>query len=499
MLRTAVTGAVAAATTVAGAQTSALWGVAGELWSPAGRLPDFSLAGYRRGIERFRIPTGSVSVADFGAKGDGMADDTAAFRRALAVGAGRMVTVPPGRYLLNDVLEIASGGTVLRGAGSDRSILMFRRPLQEIAPRPAMTDHGAPTTGWSWSGGLITIRGRMPDPGRQFALAAPARRGDRRLSVAGSAFEAGDEIVLVAQDDAAQSLVRYLYRGDAGNIAGLSNWIARQALRVTGRSGNVLELDRPLRFDARPEWRPRVHRFAAAVTDVGVEGLGLEFPARPYGGHFREDGYNGIAMEAGAAHCWVRDVHIRNADSGVFVSGWFCTLSGIRLSADPARTPADGATGHHGISFSGQDCLLEDFELQTKFIHDITVSRAMGCVISQGRAVDLAMDHHRWAPYENLFTDIDAGRGTRLFASSGGGHRGRHSAAGATFWNIRAARPAVLPEGFNHSILVGVALDEARSRLTPDVWREPINAGRVIPPNLFEAMRRRATGGGGAP
>ena len=66
------------AANAAKAETSDLWGAAGEKWTPESRLPDFSLAGYRRGEEPFRIPKAQVSVAAFGAKGDGKTDSTAA-------------------------------------------------------------------------------------------------------------------------------------------------------------------------------------------------------------------------------------------------------------------------------------------------------------------------------------------------------------------------------------------------------------------------------------
>jgi hypothetical protein len=61
------------------------FGCAGELWNPAGRLPaDWSFAGYKNGDEP--IPTVPVvaSVKDYGAKGDNITDDTAAFLAAIS-------------------------------------------------------------------------------------------------------------------------------------------------------------------------------------------------------------------------------------------------------------------------------------------------------------------------------------------------------------------------------------------------------------------------------
>src|SRR4051812_40674718 len=65
------------------AGTSSLFGKDGELWEPRGRLPDFSYAGYHAG--RVAIPHVPVVVDahDFGARGDGNGDQTAALNRAI--------------------------------------------------------------------------------------------------------------------------------------------------------------------------------------------------------------------------------------------------------------------------------------------------------------------------------------------------------------------------------------------------------------------------------
>src|SRR5580698_6915341 len=88
------------------AATSELWGVNGELWSPQSRLPDFSYAGYHSGeAEPPRVAPG-VSVKTFGAKGDGVTDDTGAFLKALAEVKSGAIEVPAGRYRITQILEI---------------------------------------------------------------------------------------------------------------------------------------------------------------------------------------------------------------------------------------------------------------------------------------------------------------------------------------------------------------------------------------------------------
>jgi hypothetical protein len=58
---------------------------------------------------------GAISVRDTGARGDGIADDSGAIQRALDE-AHRIVSSPPGVYILGDTLRIGSGKTILAHA-----------------------------------------------------------------------------------------------------------------------------------------------------------------------------------------------------------------------------------------------------------------------------------------------------------------------------------------------------------------------------------------------
>src|SRR5260221_13354026 len=63
---------------------SSLWGEAGEKWQPAGRLPDFSYAGYHAGEAPVPNPRARWNLKrDFHAVGDGRADDTQALVNAI--------------------------------------------------------------------------------------------------------------------------------------------------------------------------------------------------------------------------------------------------------------------------------------------------------------------------------------------------------------------------------------------------------------------------------
>ena len=103
------------------AEPSALWGEAGEAWSPDSRLPDFSFAGFERGEAALPRFAGAPvhDVREYGARGDGEHDDTAAFHAAIEAAqqedGAAVVKVPPGRYVITDFVDITRSRVVLRG------------------------------------------------------------------------------------------------------------------------------------------------------------------------------------------------------------------------------------------------------------------------------------------------------------------------------------------------------------------------------------------------
>lgn len=457
-------------------------------------LPDFSYAGYQRGERPIPRRATQVSVTQFGAKADDDGDDTAAFQNAIKASPGKVIAVPAGRYVLSDRLVIDTSGTVLRGAGEGRTTLHFTRPLEQIEPNAGRTGHGTPTTNWSWSGGLILI-GREGKPAEGAAIPfEPTDRGSRVLQLPGPGLGLGDELYIEARNDESNALAKHLYAGDVGpRDTDLKSIHAAQVARVVRIDGDAVTLDRPLRFDIRPAWAT-LKRFEPAVTQSGVEGLTIDFPSVPYRGHFQEDGYNGVAFGRNTAHCWLRDVTIVNGDSGVYVNGHFNTIEGLILKAD-RKPDKNGDTGHHAIHVGGTDNLVTKFDLQTRMIHDLGLgSGSVGNVYSIGRGKNLTLDHHRWAPYRNLYSDLDAGAGTRLFHSGGTQTRGRHAATGAVFWNIRSEQPAKMPDD-DFAPPVGVffigvnGLKQGEGRKGWIVL--PLDVAESEPANLHEWQRRR--------
>lgn len=94
----------------------------------------------------------TVSVKDYGAVGDGIADDAPAFQAALDDGAVRCVHVPPGTYRLAATVHVAPGRRI-SGAGRDITLIRADGPLAFHFHRNEgawLVDPGA-TTDWNRS------------------------------------------------------------------------------------------------------------------------------------------------------------------------------------------------------------------------------------------------------------------------------------------------------------------------------------------------------------
>lgn len=483
---------------------SSLWGRNGELHDPAGRLIDYSYAGYRGG--GIALPTryaATRNARDFGAAGDGVTDDTEAIQSALRAveadaAAGMQpaaLILPAGEYVVKDVLRITQSGVVIKGAGQGETTLRFPRSLTNILGAGSSTSGNSV---WGASGGLIWIEGPIRTPEKLAHITFQEQRGDRTISLSSTAgLSVGQRVRLILEDDDDGTLLRHLHDDYMSGGTGLKpeeRAFDGFITRIAAINGNSVTLERHLPVDIRPEWQPRIDAFNPELSEIGVEGISMVFPDLRLQPHHSELGYNGIAM-SGLADSWIRDVRIHNADSAILIANDCSTITVTDVSLTnfgSGRANGDGYYGHHGMTAEhSSDILYTRFHVQGKWRHAIDVDRAFGTVFSDGGGTDLNMGHHRRAPFSNLFTNLDLGQATVPYLNSGRTDRGPHSAAFSTFWNIRGDRDFGLPTDADMGpslTFVGVQGAGTIPRGADNWFVERIAPGSLTPQNLHAAQ-----------
>ncbi len=474
-------------------QYSDLWGINGEKWESSSRLPDFSFAGYHFGEDKLPHLEIVANVKKFGAKGDGKTDCTEAFKKAIQMNNNGAIFIPAGQYLISDIIWIRKPDIVLRGEGPDKTVIIMTKELEDVKPNMGHNLGGRPCSMYSWSGGFIWVKGNI-EKEKITSITADTKRGLNELAVLSSVkLLKGQRITIQLTDDKQKSLLNHLYANDTGNTEKISHPVKIQMINsIAEIRGDKVILKRPLRYDIQKSWSPIIKTFSPDVKEVGIEDLSIKFPVKPYKGHFTERGMNGIAMND-VSDCWVKNIRISNCDSGIILKeGIFCTVDGLVI--DSERRFTKRTTGHHGVTL-GIDCLVNDFDFKTHFIHDFTVGKLVsGNVIKNGKGINLSLDHHKTAPNENLFCNLDAGDGSEIWRCGGGPKIGKHCGTGETFWRIKARKKIQWPPekfGPDRINLIGITTDAESIKNLNGKWLEAIPPEKLLPIDLHEAQLKK--------
>jgi hypothetical protein len=458
------------------AGTSQLWGETGELWDPLGRLPDFSYAGYAQGeLTLPKVPV-ETNVTKFGAVGDGLTDDTAAFQAAIDATDRGAIFIPQGTFRIEGQLTINKSLILLRGEGPDKTILDFPNSL---------TDLFGPAQQWSWNGGLIEVI-QTESASTLSTISGGAQRGDISLLVDDTEHLVGSEmVVLHLTDDSNGTLGRHLYadQAEGGDCSYLQPITLSIPMRIESVRENAVHFTQPFRLDIRPEWNPVLKSYPN-VDNVGFESFRIRFPETEYAGHLNEPGYNGIFMKGGVINSWVSDLVIENADNGILtdqLSKWL-TVDGVVF---------EGRYGHHGLNIAHTaDSLFKNLHYSSEWRHYLTVDhRSNGNVFKKitSDGFQISLDHHRDSPFENLFTALDSD--ANLF-NGGSDCAGYPGGARNTVWGH--AFP-MIPPYWKHIQTNIVGPTTIAESLTEDrEWIEPVVD--LIPRDLHQAQLNRRMG-----
>ncbi|KAL4419158.1 hypothetical protein ABPG77_009134 [Micractinium sp. CCAP 211/92] len=280
----------------------------------------------------------------------------------------------------------------------------------------------------------------------------------------------------------------------------------RMPFKVTAVGAGWIDIDRPLPIDLRLRWNPAIYAYAPTVQYSGIEDLTFQFRWDTYPDHLDDKGYNAIAVYD-SANAWVRNIHIIDCASGVFVGGTeFVTVQNISFEVTKPRGTGDmaarGVDGHHALMMThGAYNLLTGFSLpNTRYYHDVSVDAlAHLTVVRDGSGQDINIDCHRAATHNNLFTNVDCGRCARPWQSGGDKGRGAQSGEVARLGS-RAAAPPPPPANPFYSTLWGKAGEkwDPSARLTDWSAAGYMGGTADIPyyPVAFNVLDYGATGNG---
>lgn len=250
--------------------------------STTGIIPDERRIDWCPGITN-GIPLNSGPVIDvkavYGIVGDGITDDTAALKNAVAsCNAGEVLFLPAGSYVLSDTIEIKGKPLILRGEGYDKTRLLFDNT----------NDSCIKVYEWSSSIQTSALSGFIKD--------------SQSITVAdASSFTVGDAIMIEQEND--PDILTY-------GVLGTDSWGANavgQIIKISGITGNTLTLHRGLYYTYNAGMNPRIKKINT-VQGVGIEDLYIERRSGEGTGYNIEFVY--------AAHCWVKNIWSERCKKG---------------------------------------------------------------------------------------------------------------------------------------------------------------------------------------
>ncbi len=320
--------------------------------------------------------SGLANVKNFGAAGNGIANDQPAVSAAIASLSGMpgVIYFPAGAYLIQSPISVPSH-VILRGQSSKNTILRFD-----------FVDHA------------IRIYGS--EAGSWIPLTASAAMHNNTIIVEdGSAFSVGDDAIIRQNNDPAWNITDAWAQHSAGQI-----------VKITGVAGNTLTLERPLRHDYPLTRAPQIRRINANKHS-GVENMKLE---RLIAGDNTTRNNQYTIHFSYAAEAWVRGVHSYKAFGSHIAMDNSTKIDITGSYLEDAHEYNDGGSGY-GVKVQARsgECLIEN-NIFRRLRHSILLqSGANGNVFGYNYSRDTQSDSHpSWAgdialhgnyPYANLF------------------------------------------------------------------------------------------------
>lgn len=268
-----------------------------------------------------------------------------------------------------------------------------------------------------------------------------------------------------------------------------------QQLKVTDKSNFVLRgesmygtvLWMPYYLTEIPGAENTAFYYLESAAQCGLENLSFIFRDQPKGGHWESLGADAIQYK-NVTNSWIRDVYIKNSDHAIGLSSPYTThVSVLNVVLDQYYNRKDqlgtGADGHMGIAvFDGRYHLIHNVLLTGSWHHDINAQGGKNSVWSRITGPAVGIDHHAMGAVENLWTEIDVGRGKAW---------NRAGSIRETYWNIRADRDIAYPAPEDRNVIVGGQTSDPTD-IGTDYWHETIVPEDLVPENIYLAQMSKA-------
>ncbi|MHC4392098.1 MAG: DUF4955 domain-containing protein [Planctomycetota bacterium] len=455
-------------------------------------LPDFSFAGYHHGERAIPKIEGPIfDVTDFGAVPDDNKSDQAGLQKALdaaAAAGGGVVSLPPGRFLINTdrkamrSLTLTSGNVVLRGSGAGRGGTQIAMVHPRDPTNPKLM-YSTPYQIQLGAGGGDAVLTRVTGPARRETFAVTVEDASK--------LAAGQWVTLRLKSTDAVSTYLAPYKPQPAWTRMTTAGIQFQEVhRVASVKDNRVTFDGPIRQTIDPAHGWEITTFAH-VEEVGVEDIafvgGWQGPFIHHRSALDDSGYSALQLRR-VINGWVRRC--------AFVGWNQCLQLSQCAYTSVLQVRLAGARGHGSIYVrgGGDGVLVGLVEDTSGHHHGPSVGyQTSGVVFWRYRmASEQPIDSHSGTPIATLLDRVDGGR----LKGSGGPKAGLpNHLSHYVLWNFRhRAKPRSYDfwhrtgrDTFVKPIICGLHGREVTIKSSSVQVNESQNQP-VLPLSLFEAQ-----------
>jgi hypothetical protein len=507
-------------------------------------LPDYSYAGYHSGEKTIPDSKDQIVLAsDFGVIANDALDDSKALLRAIAEASKKngnvILQLPTGRIILSDILYIERSNFILRGMGSGengteiycpRPMMYLKDPesLKELREYLIAFDKrqiekenniDLPFSQYAWSGGFIWTQ----VPGERvksylekyevkqniLAKVVSGNRSEKTFKVTDvKAIKVGDvvELQLFNKDGEKGELIGALYQ--KSNVKpGSHHWkfpllpIIRQQVEIVKIDKNVVTIKTPLTIEVKPSYQAQLVEWKH-LSEVGIEHFRITFPDAPRVAHHVEPGFNGVCLTR-IFNSWVKDIVIRNADSGIFTE----EIANVTIKDIVSE---GNNISHYTVTFGGvHNVLAENLKIYNEAVHSLSFNTFSTKNVYKNCEIFNfpILDQHSGANSQNLFDNItvhfkpDSKNTFPLFGGGGAPYWRPSHGAFSTFWNINAiaensdpTKPILLNgvEDGPYIRIVGLhGNQKIEVKYEPNPYIELLNTSLTNVPSLYDYQLKK--------